>query len=134
MDWLSAYRAFVDCYQKLLIFKIDGISEFTIEGTQDEHEIPIKSTMKATRLLKQGCQGFLATLLNRDRAPAKIEDMPVVKEYPKVFPEDLSGLPADREVEIAIDVLPGTTPYLRPIQDGPNENEGAQSRIMRVIG
>jgi hypothetical protein len=34
----------------------------------------------------------------------------VVKEFPDVFPEELPGMPPDREVEFVIDLLPGTTP------------------------
>ncbi|GKG62554.1 hypothetical protein Tco_0634327, partial [Tanacetum coccineum] len=37
------------------------------------------------------------------------EDIPVVREFPEVFPEDLSGLPPVRQVEFQIDLIPGTT-------------------------
>ena len=62
--------------------------------------------------MKQGCQGFLVTVLKRERVEAKIEDIQVVKkkEYPEVFPEDLLGLPPDREVKFVINILPGITP------------------------
>jgi hypothetical protein len=33
----------------------------------------------------------------------------VVKDFPDVFPEELPGMPPDREVEFVIDLLPGTT-------------------------
>ena len=36
--------------------------------------------------------------------------MPVVSEYPDVFPEELPGLPPIREVEFGIELVPGTTP------------------------
>ncbi|GKF36943.1 hypothetical protein Tco_0113701, partial [Tanacetum coccineum] len=35
-----------------------------------------------------------------------LEDIPVVKEFPDVFPEDLPGLPPDRQVEFQIDYNP----------------------------
>ena len=38
----------------------------------------------------------------------KLEDIPIVRDYPDVFPEDLSGLPLEREVEFIIDLAPGT--------------------------
>jgi hypothetical protein len=34
----------------------------------------------------------------------------VVRDFPDVFPEELPGMPADREVEFVIDLLPGTAP------------------------
>ena len=72
--------------------------------------------------------GILATILNRDGAPAKIEDIPVVKEYPEVFPEDLLGLPPDQEVEFPIDVLPGTT----PIFEAPYRMAPAEMKELKV--
>ena len=39
-----------------------------------------------------------------------LEDIKVVCEYPDVFPEDLPGMPPDRDIEFSIDLLPGTTP------------------------
>ena len=40
----------------------------------------------------------------------KLDDIPVVREFPDVFPEDLPGIPIDREIEFSIDLLPGTSP------------------------
>jgi hypothetical protein len=39
-----------------------------------------------------------------------LEDIRVVCEYPDVFPEELPGMPPDRDVEFVIDLLPGTAP------------------------
>ncbi|GJT11640.1 putative reverse transcriptase domain-containing protein [Tanacetum coccineum] len=43
----------------------------------------------------------------------KLEDIPVVKEFLDVFPEDLPGLPPVRQVEFQIDLIPGATPVTR---------------------
>src|SRR5436853_6305437 len=42
-----------------------------------------------------------------------LEAIPVVREYPDVFPEDLPGLPPDRAVEFSIELIPGTAPVFR---------------------
>jgi hypothetical protein len=39
-----------------------------------------------------------------------MDEVPVVMEYPDVFPEELPGMPPDRDVEFIIDLLPGTGP------------------------
>jgi hypothetical protein len=39
-----------------------------------------------------------------------LEDIRVVCEYPDVFPEELPGMPPDRDVGFVIDLLPGTAP------------------------
>ena len=43
----------------------------------------------------------------------KLDDIPVVREFPDVFPEDLPGIPIDREIEFSIDVLPEISPILK---------------------
>ena len=49
-------------------------------------------------------------------------DIPVVYEFPDVFPDELLGLPPDRDVEFKIELLPGTTPISqRPYRMPPNE-------------
>nr|GEX37892.1 putative reverse transcriptase domain-containing protein [Tanacetum cinerariifolium] len=43
----------------------------------------------------------------------RLEDIPVVKEFPDIFPKDLPGLPLIHQVEFQIDLIPGTTPVAR---------------------
>ena len=51
-----------------------------------------------------------------------LELVPVVCEYPDVFPEELPSLPPDREVEFVIELAPGTAPISRrPYRMPPNE-------------
>jgi hypothetical protein len=42
-----------------------------------------------------------------------VKDVPIVREFPDVFLEDLSGLPPDRDVEFVIELKPGTAPISR---------------------
>ncbi|GJT29568.1 hypothetical protein Tco_0909843 [Tanacetum coccineum] len=43
----------------------------------------------------------------------RLEDIPVVREFPEVFPEDLPCLPSVRQVEFQINLIPRTTPVAR---------------------
>ena len=69
--------------------------------------------MQAQRFLRKGCKAFLALVLDSKRGQINLEDIPVIKEFPDVFLEELSGLPPEREVYLAIEVLHGTTPISR---------------------
>ncbi|WVZ64242.1 hypothetical protein U9M48_013794 [Paspalum notatum var. saurae] len=54
-----------------------------------------------------------------------LEDVPIAREYPDVFPEDLPGMPPDRDIEFAIDLYPGTAPIAkRPYRMAPAELKG----------
>ncbi|GJR99903.1 hypothetical protein Tco_0316412 [Tanacetum coccineum] len=52
----------------------------------------------------------------------RLEDIPVVKEFPDIFPEDLPGIPPVRQVEFQIDLIPGAAPIARtPYRLAPSE-------------
>ena len=61
----------------------------------------------STRVAK--CQLYS---LNASPLP-DLEDIPVVRDFPDVFPEELPGVPPDRDVEFVIDLIPGTVPIAR---------------------
>lgn len=47
-------------------------------------------------------------LLVQAESKPSLDDIPVVNEFPDVFPDDISGLPPEREVEFAIEIVSGT--------------------------
>ena len=49
-------------------------------------------------------------MIDTVKARPNVSDIPTVSDFPDVFPEELSGLPPQREIEFAIDVVPGATP------------------------
>nr|GFB09314.1 putative reverse transcriptase domain-containing protein [Tanacetum cinerariifolium] len=52
----------------------------------------------------------------------RVEDVPVIRDFPEVFPDDLPGLPPPRQVEFRIDLIPGATPVARaPYRLAPSE-------------
>ncbi|XP_076947248.1 uncharacterized protein LOC143619123 [Bidens hawaiensis] len=59
-----------------------------------------------------------------EKKEQKMEDIPVVREYPEVFLDDISGLLSVREVEFRIDLVPGATPIAKaPYRLAPSEME-----------
>ncbi|KAG8473267.1 hypothetical protein CXB51_035186 [Gossypium anomalum] len=68
--------------------------------------------MSSHKCIRKGYEAYLAFVLNTKESELKIESVPVVCEYPDVFPEELPGLPPIREVEFGINLIPGTTPVL----------------------
>ena len=55
----------------------------------------------------------LKRVQNHKNDEKTVHDVPVVRDYPDVFPEELSGMPPDRDVEFIIDLLPGTGPIAK---------------------
>ena len=71
------------------------------------------SAMQAQRLLRKGCEAFLALVLNSKRGQIELEYILVMKDFPDVFPEELPGIPPIREVDLSIKILPGIAPTSR---------------------
>jgi len=66
--------------------------------------------MKARKLLGKGCKGFLCHVVKTEGAESSLEDIPVVKEFSDVFPDEIPSMPPLREVEFYIDLIPRATP------------------------
>ncbi|KAA0053247.1 DNA/RNA polymerases superfamily protein [Cucumis melo var. makuwa] len=91
-------------------FRKPGFVEMVFRGMRKVVSRSLISVLKAKKLLRKGCIAFLAHIVVVQREKLKPEDVPVVKEFLDIFPDDLSGLPPDREIEFTIELLPGTTP------------------------
>jgi hypothetical protein len=64
----------------------------------------------------------------------EIQDIPVVCEFPDVFPEDLPGLPLERDVEFVIELKPGTAPISRrSYRMPPNELAGLKTQLQYLL-
>ncbi|GKF48127.1 hypothetical protein Tco_0141378 [Tanacetum coccineum] len=82
-----------------------------------ESRLTVISCSKAQEYMAKGCQIFLARISAKkkeDKSEGKqIKDIPIVRDFPEVFPEDLPGLPPARPVEFQIDLIPGAAPVPR---------------------
>src|SRR5262249_34145160 len=70
--------------------------------------------MTARKLLRKGCYGYLATVIDKRVIPEGVDQIPIVNEFPDVFPEELPGLPPEREIEFEIELQPGVNPISIP--------------------
>jgi len=65
-------------------------------------------------MVKNGCEAYLAYVCDSKEKTRELTNILIVREFTDVFPDELPGLPPDREVEVSIDVLPGTTFVAQP--------------------
>nr|GEW44242.1 putative reverse transcriptase domain-containing protein [Tanacetum cinerariifolium] len=119
-DWLTKYHGVIICNEKIvrvpfrretLIFQDDGNNQ------REESRLNIILCTKAQKYLSKGCDAFLAHItMNeaKDKSEGtRLEDVPIVRDFPEVFPKDLSGIPPARQVEFQIDLVPGAAPVAR---------------------
>ncbi|GJW03305.1 putative reverse transcriptase domain-containing protein [Tanacetum coccineum] len=100
MDWLSKYQAVIVCAEKIV-------------------RVPCGNETLIIRVFLT----HVTTKKAEDKSEEKrLEDVPIVRDFPKVFPKDLSGLPPTRQVEFRIDLVPGATPVAQaPYRLAPSE-------------
>ncbi|GJT68297.1 putative reverse transcriptase domain-containing protein [Tanacetum coccineum] len=87
--------------------------------------------------MEKGFPIFLAHVTAKeveDKSEKKrLEDVPIVQDFPEVFPEDLSGLPPTRQVEFQIDLVPGTAPVVRaPYRLAPSEMKELSEQLKEL--
>ena len=99
MDWLSRHHATVDFYRKEVRFCRPGQTEVVFYGLRKTLPNSIMTAMKASKMLRKSYQGYLDYAIEVRDSGSRLEDIPVVREFLNVFPEDLPGIPPDREID-----------------------------------
>ena len=112
MDWLSKHRAIVDCGQKTVVLRCSDQTEMIVQGICSSVMSNVISAMQARRFMRKGCETLLAVILDSKRGQVDVEKIPVVREFPDVFPEELPGIPLEREVEFSHRNCTGNSPYV----------------------
>ncbi|GJX55909.1 putative reverse transcriptase domain-containing protein [Tanacetum coccineum] len=114
MDWLSKYHARIICDEKVVHIPING-KTLIIRGDRSKTRLNLISCIKTKRYISRGYQVFIAPVMEKKSDERRLKDIPVVKEFLEVFPEDLPGLPPVRQVEFQIDLMPGVAPVARAL-------------------
>nr|GEY49182.1 hypothetical protein [Tanacetum cinerariifolium] len=120
MDWLAKYHALIVCDEKVVRIPY-GNEVLIIRGDDCDggSKLNIISCTKTQKYIQKGCQVYLARVTSKkaeDKSEEKrLEDVPVVREFPEVFPEDLPGLPLARQFEFQIDLVLGAAPIARAL-------------------
>lgn len=91
------------------------------------------SCTKARKCLRKKYVAFLAHIVDTKTEKKKQEDIPVVRDYPEVFPEDVTGLPPTQQVEFRIDLIPGANPVAKfPYRLAPSELQELASQLQEL--
>ena len=89
---------------------------------------------KARKLLWKGASGYLAYIVNQPKDKAKVGQVPIVKDFPDVFPEELNSIPPEREVEFTIDLLPEAAPLSKtPYRMAPAELKELKDQLQELL-
>ncbi|GJV47354.1 reverse transcriptase domain-containing protein [Tanacetum coccineum] len=117
IDWLAKYIAVIVCDEKI-VHILYGDEMLIIRGddydSKSKSNLNIISCTKTQKYMHKGCQVYLAKVTSKktdDKSEEKrLEDVPIVRDFLEVFPEDFPGLPLAQQVEFQIDLVPGVAP------------------------
>ncbi|GJS65195.1 putative reverse transcriptase domain-containing protein [Tanacetum coccineum] len=113
MDWLSEHKVVIICHEKVVRIPLATGEMLRVQG---ERALKTSTSLKSAKLKEQ-----------------KLEDISVVRDFPEVFPEDLSGLPPQQQVEFRIDLILGATPVVKsPYRLSPSEMQELSEQLQEL--
>ncbi|KAL9992436.1 putative nucleotidyltransferase, Ribonuclease H [Helianthus debilis subsp. tardiflorus] len=133
MDWLIANKASILCDQKTIQLKSPRGEKITIKGDKPFRSTKFISVMKTASCIRKGSIVYLISIITNTKGK-ELKDIPVVSQFSDVFPEELPGLPPDREVEFRIHLLPGTAPIAKaPYRLAPAEMQELKKQLDELL-
>jgi len=118
MDWLFANQVILNCAEKSVIFL--------------NLEILLKPSENS--ILRNKIQGYLLLSSMESKKEVNLKNIAVVQNFPEVFPDDIPGLPPNREIEFSIDLIPGTGPIsMAPYRMSPSELTELKKQLEELL-
>ncbi|GKE23159.1 putative reverse transcriptase domain-containing protein [Tanacetum coccineum] len=140
MYWLANHHAVI-VYDEKIVRIPYGDEVLIIQGDRDgkgkKSKLSIISCTKTQKYIKRGCPIFLTQFTKKeteDKSKEKrLEDVPTVQDIPKVFLEDLTGLPPTQQVEFQIDLVLGAAPVTcAPYRLAPSELQELSTQLQEL--
>ncbi|GKB31137.1 putative nucleotidyltransferase, ribonuclease H, partial [Tanacetum coccineum] len=113
MDWLSNQKAVTVCHEKIVRILVEGGKVLYVRGERNV--------------------GKPKTLMSTKANEPTLSDIPIVRDFEDVFPDDLLGLPPQRQVEFRIDLIPGAMLVAKsPYRLAPSEMQELSEQLQEL--
>ncbi|WMV26697.1 hypothetical protein MTR67_020082 [Solanum verrucosum] len=131
---MSPYYVVLNCNTKSVTLEISGRKKLEWEGVYKPKQAKIISFIRANKLVEQGCLAYLAHVRDVKIEAPPIGYIHVVSEFSEGFPNDLHGMPSDRDIDFCIDLEPGTCPIsIPPYCMAPTELSELKAQIQELF-
>ncbi|GJX61213.1 zinc finger, CCHC-type containing protein [Tanacetum coccineum] len=132
MDWLVNQDAVIICGKKVVHIPVKN-KTLEIVGDRGTSRLKIISCIKASKYIERGHQLFVAHVTEKEPKEKRLEDVPVIRDFPEVFPDDLPGLPPPRQVEFKIELVRVAALLHRPVTpDWHHPSEGTRDSYKKL--
>ncbi|XP_035843901.1 uncharacterized protein LOC118490395 [Helianthus annuus] len=133
MDWLARHRVEINCENKIMSIQAPSGRQLSIQGERNI-ETKLCNLVQAFKYILNGNRAYLAYVVDAQQTLPKLEDVEVVNEFPDVFPEELPGLPPEREIEFRIELNPGAKPVTKaPYRLAPTEMRELMTQLQDLL-
>ncbi|KAI3776397.1 hypothetical protein L1987_46178 [Smallanthus sonchifolius] len=133
MDWLSKHHAEVMCFEKCIRIPLPSGETLKAFGEKPCKGLKLMSCITVQKYIRKKCMVFLAHVIQKEDKKRSVQDIPIVRDFPEVFPDDLPGLPPVRQVEFRIDLVPGANPVAKaPYRLAPSEMQELASQLQEL--
>ncbi|KAA3470290.1 DNA/RNA polymerases superfamily protein [Gossypium australe] len=134
MDWLVKHRVSLDWATKTVVLRIEEDNEVVVIRECRNYLSNVISVLKVEKLVRKGCEAYLAYISVSDSGDSSFKDIRAVKDFPNIFPKEPHGLPPNRVVEFGIVLLPGTAPVsIAPYRMAPKELIELKAQIHELL-
>ena len=89
MDWLSRHQVMVGCRMKRVTLRTPNEDEVTFIGERSNHLSNVISVTIARKMVRKGCEAYLAYVIDTVKARSSVSDIPTVSDFSDVFLEEL---------------------------------------------
>ncbi|XP_022031400.1 uncharacterized protein LOC110932367 [Helianthus annuus] len=133
MDWLARHHVEINCETKVMVIQAPSGKQLSIQGERNV-ETKLCTLVQAYKYVLNGSRAYLAYVGDAQQTLPKLEDVEVVNEFPDVFPEELPGLPPEREIEFRIELNPDAKPVAKaPYRLAPSEMRELMTQLQDLL-
>ena len=131
---VESSTADIMCFEKEVRLNLPNNETLIIYGDKPSTSFRIISCIQAQKCLRKEYQAFLAHVVDTSQELKDIQKILEVRDFPDIFPEELPGLPPQRQVEFRIDLVPGATPVAKsPYRLAPDEMQELSSQLNELL-
>eukprot|EP00253_Pinus_taeda_P020306 PITA_20306 len=115
MDWLEIHWSLVDCKTKIIYYRDQQGNNKEMQGIQRPVQVRPITANQLVKCVRKGCQVYAIQVgyANSKDKKASLNNIPVIQEFTDVFPEEIPGLPPQRNIDFTIELVPGAAPVSR---------------------
>lgn len=122
------------CDEQKVVLKSSKGKRVSYKGVVSRPGIKLVSIQEIKKYVLNGQKGYLCMVKDLIVEEDEINQIPVVREFPDVFPNEIPGMSPKREVEFSIDLVPGTAPISKiPYRMAPREMQELKEQLQELL-